>query len=254
MRNFEERKAEVFRRSENRIKERKRKLGYMCTAGIPICLIGIILSVISFPGNKAEKNVYMIPEKVEGNDMCMSPESVEGNDMYMYLDGANTGAACTEDGSDKGEEMLVSFISCYIRTDGYQEEVEYPVVKIIRSVSELNEYYNANKEKYDLERKDEVYSDTTIGFLDACDKYDEAYFENQILIMVLLEEGSGSVRHKVDSVKVGWDEKLYININSIVPEEGTCDMAQWHILIEPENGVDVANETEVIVDIHAEYQ
>lgn len=254
MRNFEERKAEVFRRSENRIKERRQKRNGILTAGVPICLICIVLSVTSFPKNKAEKYVYMIPEKVEENDMCMSPESVEGNDMYMYLDGANTGAACTDGSSDNRGEMLVRVISCYIRTDGYQEEVEYPVVKIIRSVSELNEYYNANKEKYDLERKDEVYSDTTIGFLDACDKYDETYFENQILIMVLLEEGSGSVRHKVDSVKVGWDEKLYININSIVPEEGTCDMAQWHILIEPENGVDVANETEVIVDIYAEYQ
>lgn len=99
-----------------------------------------------------------------------------------------------------------------------------------------------------------MYSDTTIGFLDACDKYDEKYFENQILVMVLLEEGSGSVRHNVESVKVAQDDKLYISICAIVPEVGTCDMAEWHILIEPEEGIDVVNEADVIVSVYAEYQ
>lgn len=65
----------------------------------------------------------------------------------------------------------------YIRTNGYHEGTEYPLVKIIRSVDELNAYYKANKDMYDLERRDKVYSDTTIGFLNACDKYDKAYFE-----------------------------------------------------------------------------
>ena len=152
------------------------------------------------------------------------------------------------------EENSVSFISRYIRTDGYDEDAKYPDVKIIRSVGELYEYYSANKDKYNPERKDEVYSDTTIGFLDACDKYDEAYFENQILVMVLLEEGSGSVRHNVESVKVAQDDKLYISICAVVPEVGTCDMAEWYILIEPEEGIDVVNEADVIVDVYAEYQ
>lgn len=257
MRNFEERKAEVFRRSENRIKERKRKLSCICATGIPISLICIILSVTSFPRNEAEKYVYMIPEEVEENDTCMAPDREEGNDVYMLQMGANAGATDTEGaayGSDEGEEILVSFVPHYIRTDGFAEEAAYPVVKVIRSVDELNAYYNANKDKYNLERKSEVYSDTSIGFLDACDRYDEAYFETQILVMVLVEEGSGSVRHNVDSVKVGWDDKLYISICSIVPEVGTCDMALWHILIETEEGHDVANEEDVVVYVYSEYQ
>lgn len=135
----------------------------------------------------------------------------------------------------------------YIRTNGYHEDVKYPVVKVIRSVDELNNYYNANKDKYDLERHEKVYSDTTIGFLDACDKYDEAYFEKQSLIMVLLEEGSGSVRHKVESVIMGTDDMCYISIDTIVPEVGTDDMAEWHILIEPEADVDIASASDVIV-------
>lgn len=135
----------------------------------------------------------------------------------------------------------------YIRTDGYHEQLQYPIVKIIRSTSELTAYYNANKDNYYLERREKIYSDSTIGFLDACDKYDAEYFQNQILIMVLVQEGSGSVRHKVESVIIGADNTCTVNINTIVPETGTDDMAQWHILIEPQPNVNIASESDVIV-------
>ena len=151
------------------------------------------------------------------------------------------------DNIDDVQKSFIGFDTQYIRTNGYHEDVEYPVVKIIRSVDELNSYYNENKDLYDLERKDKVYSDTTIGFLDACDKYNAEYFDKQILVMVLLEEGSGSTRHNVDSVKLGSDGKLYVNIRSIVPEVGTCDMAEWHILIEPEEDINVTNASNVVV-------
>ena len=151
------------------------------------------------------------------------------------------------DTSGDVKKNFIDFVPQYIRTNGYHEDVEYPVVKIIRSVDELNAYYNANKEKYYLERRSDPASDSTIGFLDACDKYDEAYFEDQILVMVLLEEGSGSIRHNVDNVKLGSDGKLYISIRRDVPEVGTDDMAEWHILIEPEKDITVASESDVIV-------
>ena len=154
------------------------------------------------------------------------------------------------DTSGDVKKNFVDFGVQYVRTDGYHEDVNYPVVKIIRSAEELNEYYEANKEKYDLGRKETVYSDTTIGFLDACDKYGESYFEKQILVMVLLEEGSGSIRHNVDNVKLGSDSKLYISIRTISPEVGTCDMAQWHILVEPEESADIADEKDVVVLIN----
>ena len=151
------------------------------------------------------------------------------------------------DTSGDVKKTFVDFVPQYIRTNGYHEDIEYPVVKIIRSVDELNAYYNENKEWYDLERNNKVYSDTTIGFLDACDKYDEAYFEDQILVMVLLEEGSGSIRHNVDNIKLGSDGKIYISIRRDVPEVGTDDMAEWHILIEPEKDINVANDSDVVV-------
>ena len=151
------------------------------------------------------------------------------------------------DTSGDVKKTFVDFVPQYIRTNGYYEDVEHPVVKIIRSVDELNSYYNENKEKYSLERREDHASDSTIGFLDACDKYNAEYFEKQILVMVLLEEGSGSVRHNVDNVKYGSDGKLYVSIRRDVPEVGTADMAEWHILIEMKKDVIVASESDVIV-------
>ena len=60
----------------------------------------------------------------------------------------------------------VSFEAQYIRTNGYHESIDYPVVRVIRSAEELKSYYESNKELYDLERRDKVYADMTIGFLD----------------------------------------------------------------------------------------
>ncbi|MBR6506921.1 MAG: serpin family protein [Clostridia bacterium] len=123
------------------------------------------------------------------------------------------------------------FDAQYIRTDGYHDNVKYPKVTVITSKDELDEYYNANKDLYFLDHVDKVYSDTTIGFIDACEKYDNEYFEDNILILVLLEEGSGSIRHEVKSVKTsGSNVEIDIEVN--IPEECTDDMAEWHIMIE----------------------
>lgn len=165
------------------------------------------------------------------------------------------GVVETDDTTDHGtvdpsDASSVDFEAQYIRTNGYRENVKYPMVKIIRSVRELNAYYKANQENYDLERKDTVYSDTTIGFLDACDGYDDAYFAEHILVVVLLEEGSGSIRHKVQSVMMNPDGQCSVYIDTIVPEAGTADMAEWHILIEPEAGIEIGNESDITVYVN----
>lgn len=145
---------------------------------------------------------------------------------------------------------LLTYGAQYIRTNGYQEEAKLPKVQVIGSLRELKDYYDTWHEIYDLERKEKVYSDTTIGFLDACDKYDEAFFEENYLIFVVLEEGSGSIRHKVSSVKQAGDKQISINIERKVPEVGTDDMAQWHIIVElsRENLVRSSESVEVYLD------
>lgn len=134
-----------------------------------------------------------------------------------------------------------AFTAQYIRTNGHSDGRSYPYHVVIQSREELEAYYAANKDFFDLARKETVYSNTTIGFLDACDRYNDAYFERQNLVLIVLEEGSGSVRHEITDVRHhgdgsgsfdGWD----ITINRIVPEVVTCDMAQWHLFLEIQMG------------------
>lgn len=144
------------------------------------------------------------------------------------------------------QKKELSFSAQYIRTDGYVDGARFPRVVVIRSVEELEDYYNQNCETFYLGRRDKVYSDTTIGFLDACDKYTENYFKDKMLVMVLVEHGSGSIRDEVTKVELAEDGKLNVSIRSIVPEVGTCDMAEWHILIELENDIDIDADDVVI--------
>lgn len=170
-------------------------------------------------------------------------------------------ASVNQDGKDNKEssshEMsdpeAYAFEAQYIRTNGYSEGRSYPFHVIIDSREELEAYYEENKEVFDLERKETVYSDTTIGFLDACDKYDDTYFERQNLVLIVLEEGSGSVRHKITDVRAhsnengsldGWD----ITIDRIVPEVGTDDMAEWHLFLEIQMGDVIKNEDKVWIN------
>lgn len=132
--------------------------------------------------------------------------------------------------------QYIEFTVQYIRTDGYIDGEKYPKTVWITSVDELEEYYNANRDKYYLENEKHPYSDQTIGFLDAIPKYDDAFFKDHDLLFVLLEEGSGSIRHDVTGVKAipGQNGKytLQPEIDRIIPEVGTDDMAEWHIMLE----------------------
>jgi len=149
----------------------------------------------------------------------------------------------------KQNDISYDFSAQYIRTDGYHDDINYPLVKIIKSVEELQNYYEDNKQLYNLEPKEKAYSDTTIGFLNACNKYDDNYFEKQILIMVLLQESSGSNRHEVTGVIQNSNGDVNIDIIRKIPEIGTCDMAAWHILIEPKEKINIEKETDIIITL-----
>ena len=185
---------------------------------------GLIIKII---GIEVFNNVAIATERIANNSIKISDQNAD--------------------------PMAYAFEAQYIRTDGYSEDRNYPFHVVINSREELEAYYEANKEVFDLERKEKVYSDTTIGFLDACDKYDDSYFERQNLVLIVLEEGSGSIRHEITDVRphrnengalVGWD----ITIDRIVPEVGTDDMAQWHLLLEVQMGDVIKKEADVWIN------
>lgn len=248
MRNLDECKAEVFRRSDERIKNRRR-VNVALTSGISIAACAIVIacvarwiSTLSFVSDKAGDGG---PLYSNGGSQYSKGDSV----LEDREPGAEEDMLVGDSNEETSKHVLGSLTSVsieysaqYIRTNVAEDGLKYPGVKIIRSVEELKAYYEANKDIYHL-----------VEFLDASDKYDEAYFENQILVMVVLEEGSGSISHKVTNVGVmGINEAkmMTIEIDRIFPELGTCDMAQWHILIEPEAGILVEDEEDIYVTLH----
>ncbi len=126
-----------------------------------------------------------------------------------------TSCADVGEGEVKGGSLIqvkqLEFDAQYVRAD-YHDDTNYPVITAIRSQSELNEYFENNA-------------------TDGNGKYDGEFFENKALVAVLLSEGSGSTRHKVNGVTKS-EDGLAIEIECIVPEVGTCDMAAWHVFVE----------------------
>ncbi len=166
---------------------------------------------------------------VTASDGGFDAATADGN----YYVGRSDGEWVVDGGADEAETAVyqADFSAQYVRTDGGAEGVEYPLVTVISSVDELNAYYESHRDEYDLAHRDTVYDDSTIGFIDAMADYDDAYFEDKLLLLALLEEGSGSNRHEVSGVTVYADHSE-IAISRILPELGTCDMAHWHIFVE----------------------
>lgn len=119
----------------------------------------------------------------------------------------------------------------YIRTN-YVSEMNGQTL-VIESREELDQYFNTNKEKYNLGHKEKVYSDTTIGFEDAIVEYDEEWFRDHNIVLILLTANSGSIRYKANNINIE-DGTMTVSFNKKAPDMVTCDMAGWHIIIETE--------------------
>ena len=150
------------------------------------------------------------------------------------------------------EERNIEFTAEYARTGGYVEGNIYPIVHIINSFEALNSYYEENKSVYSFNRSDKSYADTATGFLDAYDNYGVEFFEDKALIFVILEEPSGSIRHRVEYVTKASDGVLNIGINPIVPEACTDDMALWHIIIAVDKDELPENEEGIVIFYNGE--
>lgn len=118
----------------------------------------------------------------------------------------------------------VSFESQYIRTDGNVVEIDSPSVTKITSVQELMDYYNNNKDNYNFSDN----SVDSISFITAIDKYDEDYFKDSFLVLVLVREDNGNVFHTVNKVT----DNGNISIDRNLLDNDNQDIASWHIIIE----------------------
>jgi len=76
MRNFEERKAEVFRRSEKRIKARKQRRNHILMACIPLVLCITLFSVFFLPGLSANTKEPGVADDAAGELIANKSESL----------------------------------------------------------------------------------------------------------------------------------------------------------------------------------
>ena len=63
--------------------------------------------------------------------------------------------------------------------------------------------------------------------------------------MYRISEGSGSTRHNVKSLTITGNKgnkKLVVEIERLSAEVGTCDMAEWYIVIETTADFDIDDE------------
>lgn len=119
MRNFDERKAEIFRRSENRIKERKRNRNRILALCVPLCLCIAILSVIYLP------DMMISPDKSNtAGDMNMAG-GVENSSGFVYTSFEITSTKTAKSDTDKQNiENIYNIIQSAFTVNDYSDDVE----------------------------------------------------------------------------------------------------------------------------------
>ena len=126
-----------------------------------------------------------------------------------------------------------SFNAQYIRTNSRGGGGSYPQKKLVTSRSELDSYIDSIRDKYYIDGEFLGHD----SLIEAAEKYDDSWFSSHKLMIVVLQETSGSNRHRVSQVS-----GIGVTIERLLPQVGTCDMAQWHILIEVDKDVYVHND------------
>ncbi len=108
----------------------------------------------------------------------------------------------------------------YFRTS-WSELQYFSASEVIESFSDLEAYLSKMA-------SEDYYNRDILGFFE--ENVDETLFDNYHLIVLVVEEPSGSNRHAFKSFEVH-DDTLHIEFDRIIPEIGTSDMAAWHIVL-----------------------
>lgn len=131
----------------------------------------------------------------------------------------------------------------YIRTytlGGVQ--INYPTVVVITSERERSDYYNQHKEYLYLESREPKNSAETVGFLDACERYDDTFWKENDLMLILCWEASGSYRHVVTGIERTGENCWKVDVTRIRPYGETTDEAVWYFMVEIPKGKIKQNE------------
>ena len=122
MRNFEERKAEVFRRSEKRIKERKRNRNRILAMCIPLCLVITVWSIMILPAMLPANKSNNIAG--EGMDIMGGVDGTEA--AFVRVEVVSTGTATQssiqKDDVNEVAQIYYSVQSSFVNYGGGNKE------------------------------------------------------------------------------------------------------------------------------------
>lgn len=104
--------------------------------------------------------------------------------------------------------------------------VQYLPLMIFASRGDLDSFVTESSDYFALDQ--EYNSDPS--FKETAEGYDNVFFEDHVLAVVYILEGSGSNRHSIGDISYE-NDILSIPVKRIVPEIGTTDMADWFIFI-----------------------
>lgn len=125
----------------------------------------------------------------------------------------------------------------FIKTT-YMDDLE--IKNKLSSKEELNTFYEKYKDTLYLEHREKVYADSTIGFIDAIEKYDEEYFKENNLVIIYLTEASGSITHDIKDISIS-EETINIDIVKKSTQYLTWDMAGWLLILEVDNSIEITS-------------
>ena len=80
--------------------------------------------------------------------------------------------------------IFTDFNSFAVETKSNRRYNRVPSPYIIRSVEDLENYYNTFKNEYDFGNSTDQVTGDVYGFEKSCEKYDDKYFEENILILL----------------------------------------------------------------------
>ena len=120
------------------------------------------------------------------------------------------------------KDSVIDPTAHYIRTSWWSSGVEYPLITVVSSKDQL--------EQYAVKYQTGPWGTFPGNVWAAFPEYTDDFFTENYLVIVLLGEGSGGNRHKVEKIDANGDIFIRRTVFGT-----TADMAAWHIIIELKN-------------------
>ena len=110
-----------------------------------------------------------------------------------------------------------------VRTGLGPESENNRIQSVIHSRQELDEYLEKNEAAFEFRTNTNLQN-----ILDT--DFKASYFDNHMLILLRVKEGSGSIRHKITGIHYA-NKTLEIKLQRRAPNVQTDDLADWHIFV-----------------------